>query len=130
MEGIGLPDMAFVEVSHPMGMVSPEEIRTKADQSFPEVLRLATQWKPSRTEIPGLGKPAYPAERIKFKGTYDSLNRMFYERGWSLGLPIIPPTPEAVAAMLKGTSRKPEEVLWIVPRGWANSLSNWLPPWG
>lgn len=115
MGSIGLPDMAFVEVSHPMGMVSLEEIRAKADQSFQEILRLATQWKPSRTEIPGLGKPAYPAERIKFKGTYESLNKMFYEKGWSIGLPIIPSTPEAVAAMLKGTSRKPEEVLWIVP---------------
>jgi hypothetical protein len=40
---------------------------------------------------------------------------MFYEKKWSLGLPIIPPTPEAVAEMLKGTSRKPEEVVWVVP---------------
>ena len=40
---------------------------------------------------------------------------MFYEKGWSLGLPIIPPTPEAVSAMLKGTAHKPEEVVWVVP---------------
>jgi hypothetical protein len=115
MESIGLADMAFVEVPHPMGMVSLEEIRAKADRAFPEILRMATQWKPSRTEIPGLGKPPYPAERVKFQGTYESLNRMFYEKKWSLGLPITPPTPEAVAAMLQGTSRKPEEVVWVVP---------------
>ncbi len=115
MESIGLPDMAFVEVPHPMGMVSLEDIRAKADQSFPEILKKASQWRPSRTEIPGLGKPPYPAERIKFKGTYDSLNKMFYEKKWSLGLPIIPPTPEAVAAMLRGTTRQPDEVVWVVP---------------
>jgi len=115
MESIGRPDMAFVEVPHPMGMVSLPDIRAKAEQSFGEILRMATQWKPSRTEIPGLGKPAYPAERIKFKGTYESLNKMFYEKKWSLGLPIIPPTPDAVAEMLKGTTRKPEEVVWVVP---------------
>jgi hypothetical protein len=40
---------------------------------------------------------------------------MFYDRGWSLGLPIIPPTVSAVETMLKGTSRKPDEVVWIVP---------------
>ena len=114
MESIGLADMAFVEVPHPMGMISLQEIRAKADQAFPEILRMATQWKPSRTEIPGLGKPPYPAERIKFKGTYESLNSMFYGKKWSLGLPIIPPTPEAVAAMLKGTTRQPGEVVWIV----------------
>jgi hypothetical protein len=89
MESIGLADMAFVEVPHPMGMVSLQEIRAKADQAFPEILRMATQWKPFRTEIPGLGKPPYPAERIKFKGTYESLNKMYYEKKWSLGLPII-----------------------------------------
>jgi hypothetical protein len=115
MEGIGLADMAFVEVPHPMGMVSLEEIRAKADQAFPDLLSKATQWKASRTEIPGLGKAPYPAERIKFKGTYETFNKMFFEKGWSLGLPVIPPTPEAVEAMLKGTARKPGEVVWIVP---------------
>jgi len=115
MESIGLADMAFVEVPHPMGMVSLADIRAKADQSFAEILQKAVQWKPSRTEIPGLGKPPYPAERIKFRGTYESLNKMFYEKRWSLGLPVIPPAPEAVAEMLKGTSRQPSEVVWVVP---------------
>ena len=115
MESIGLADMAFVEVPHPMGMVSLPEIRAKADQSFAEILEKATRWKPARTEIPGLGKPPYPAERIKFQGTYESLNKMFYEKKLSLGLPILPPTPEAVDKMLKGTSRKPDEVVWVVP---------------
>ena len=115
MTSIGLPDMAFVAVPHPMGMIPLQEIRAKADQSFPEILKMATQWKPERTEIQSSGSPAYPAERIRFRGTYESLNKMFYEKGWSIGLPVIPPTPEAVAAMLKGTTRKPEEIVWEVP---------------
>lgn len=115
MRSVGLADMAFVEVPHPMAMISLDEIREKADQSFPEILRMATEWKPSMAGEEGNEKPPYPAERIKFKGTYAALNQMFYERGWSLGLPIIPPTPEAVEEMLKGTNRKPDEVLWVVP---------------
>ena len=118
MNSVGLPDMAFVAVLHPMGMVPLQEIRGKADQTFPEILKMATGWKPERTEIQNSGSPAYPAERIKFKGTYESLNKIFYEKGWSIGLPIVPPTPEAVAAMLKGTNRKPEEIVWeVTPRG-------------
>lgn len=35
----------------------------------------------------------------------------FYERGWSDGLPIIPPTRERVAAMLQGVTRAPSEVV-------------------
>lgn len=114
MASVGLPDMAFVSVEHPMGMISLDEIRAKADKAFPEIVRMATQWKPS-TAVKAVAKPAYPAERIKFRGTYESLNKMFYEKKWSLGMPIIPPTPEAVNAMLKGTKHNPAEVVWVVP---------------
>jgi hypothetical protein len=38
-----------------------------------------------------------------------------YERGWSDGLPVTPPTLERVAAMLAGTTRAPHEVLGIMP---------------
>jgi hypothetical protein len=115
MKSVGLPDMAFVEVPHPMAMISLEEIRSKADQSFSEILKMATQWRPSLAQKQTHEIPPYPAERIRFKGTYAALNRMFYERGWSLGLPIIPPTPEAVEAMLEGTAHQPEEIVWVVP---------------
>jgi hypothetical protein len=115
MQSVGLPDMAFVEIPHPMAMISVEEIRAKADQSFQRLFAMATKWRPSLPEKQESEKPPYPADRIRFKGTYAALNEMFYQKGWSLGLPLIPPTPEAVAALLKGTSHGPEEVVWVVP---------------
>ncbi len=36
-------------------------------------------------------------------------------RGWSDGLPVVPPTEERVMAMLKGTTRAPEEIVAEVP---------------
>jgi len=38
-----------------------------------------------------------------------------YEQGWTDGLPVVPPTPERVAAMLRGTRRDPEEIVAVVP---------------
>jgi hypothetical protein len=38
-----------------------------------------------------------------------------YERGWSDGLPVVPPTPDRVLAMLEGTRRAPDEFVAIVP---------------
>jgi hypothetical protein len=38
-----------------------------------------------------------------------------YERGWTDGLPVTPPTDERVLAMLKGTRRQPDEVLGKIP---------------
>jgi hypothetical protein len=38
-----------------------------------------------------------------------------YERGWSDGLPVVPPTPERVLRMLRGTDRDPAEEVGQVP---------------
>ncbi|MGD0282624.1 MAG: UGSC family (seleno)protein, partial [Dissulfurispiraceae bacterium] len=109
----GVADMSFVVVPHPMGGIPGEEITQKARDAFPAILNAATKWKPV-AEMPPW-KPTYPAETFLLKGTGDDINTLFFERGWSLGLPLVSPTPEKVREMLKGTSRKPDEVLGQVP---------------
>ena len=37
------------------------------------------------------------------------------ERGWSDGLPLVPPAEERVLRMLDGTSRDPQEVIGLIP---------------
>jgi hypothetical protein len=55
--------------------------------------------------------------RIVFKGSLDEVNRFFYKRGWSDGLPIIPPTEEKIMEMLTGTDLAPDTVLGkLIPR--------------
>jgi hypothetical protein len=105
---------SFVVVPHPMGMISLAEIRQKAESVFPEILKAATDWQPV-VKPTLLAKPAYPAEKLKLKGTVENINAIFLSRGLSLGIPIIPPTPELVGEMLKATSRRPEEVVGRVP---------------
>jgi hypothetical protein len=54
---------------------------------------------------------------IVFKGNLEEVNRFFYRRGWTDGLPIIPPTEEAVAEMLTGTDLPRDHVVaTLVPR--------------
>lgn len=38
-----------------------------------------------------------------------------YDRGWTDGLPVVPPTPQRVLRMLAGTTRRPDEVIGMVP---------------
>ena len=38
-----------------------------------------------------------------------------FQRGWSDGLPVVPPTPERVLRMLRGTERDSQEVLGQMP---------------
>ncbi|MPZ43621.1 MAG: hypothetical protein GEV05_09505 [Betaproteobacteria bacterium] len=47
---------------------------------------------------------------------FDEINDYFYERGWSDGLPVVPPTRSRVQAMLGGMPwRDPSDVISIVP---------------
>jgi hypothetical protein len=54
------------------------------------------------------------SRRIELGDDEDALEAMF-ARGWSDGLPLVPPTEERVLRMLDGTSRDPQEVLGLVP---------------
>ncbi len=48
-------------------------------------------------------------------GTSDDVFEFMFDQGLTDGLPVVPPTPERVLAMLGGTSRDAQEVLGSVP---------------
>src|SRR5436190_18763101 len=54
------------------------------------------------------------ARRIALGDDEDEQEAMF-ARGWSDGLPLVPPTEERVLRMLDGTARDPQEVVGLVP---------------
>ncbi len=51
---------------------------------------------------------------IELGGLEDEFEAM-HERGWSDGLPVVPPTPDRVLAMLESTQRDPSEIVATVP---------------
>lgn len=54
------------------------------------------------------------SRRVELARLEDEMEALF-ERGWSDGLPLVPPTERRVLAMLKGTSRSPQEVVAVIP---------------
>jgi hypothetical protein len=55
------------------------------------------------------------AARLEVSEDFEEMNRIYYERGWTDGLPIVPPTEDRVARMLGATKRQPDEVLGVFP---------------
>ena len=53
--------------------------------------------------------------RVVSLGEFEDEIETAFERGWSDGLPVVPPTPRRVLAMLQGTTRAPDEVVAVVP---------------
>jgi hypothetical protein len=59
-----------------------------------------------------------PEPRIAFRGSVQDVNNFFYRKGWSDGLPVLPPTEAAVAEMLTGTDLPADHVVTkLIPRG-------------
>ena len=54
------------------------------------------------------------ARRHDIAGDHASADRFIEQRGWTDGLPVIPPTEALVAAMLEKTSHRPEEILGLM----------------
>lgn len=70
--------------------------------------------KPLTTDekLSGSSPDAPPAEpRMLSPDTPDNLQRLFKDRGWTDYNPVVLPTRERVAAMLKGTSHTPDEIV-------------------
>ena len=56
-----------------------------------------------------------PAAARHSYGSYDQLLEDYFERGWTDGMPIVPPTPEKVERFLAAAGLAPDEVLGEVP---------------
>jgi hypothetical protein len=50
-----------------------------------------------------------------FPGAYDEIDAHYQERGWTDGLPIVPPTEARVGECLKQTTRDPREIVGVLP---------------
>ncbi|MCD9623444.1 thioredoxin family protein [Rhabdothermincola salaria] len=54
------------------------------------------------------------SRRIQISALDDEMESLF-ERGFTDGLPVVPPTPERVLRMLDATSRSPDDLVAVVP---------------
>ena len=60
--------------------------------------------------------PTGPAARLfDFPGGFEEIDGLYQERGWTDGLPIVPPTEIAVLEFLEATERDPREVIGVLP---------------
>jgi hypothetical protein len=116
----GVP-LRFIYTPHPVVGMPPSVLRGYIEGKDP-----ATQRTVIEEVIEAITKPVSedefigdlaPVSRTGVRQTLlepdteDNLQRLFYERGWTDGLPIILPTEERVAEMLAGTNRAPDEVV-------------------
>ena len=62
------------------------------------------------------GETGLKAREVPVAFPDDPFEQMF-DRGWTDGLPVVPPTPARVLRMLDGTSREADDVIGAIPPG-------------
>ena len=69
------------------------------------------------------------SQRIELEDEYEAIQSWFLEQGWSDGLPLVPPTPARVEAMLSATDLAADHaVAELPPYGGVTELSAQGPP--
>lgn len=107
----GMPAVRRVALAIPPECSVPEQIEAGLSPAVMDRI-VAALMQPLTTEEQARAEKRETAPpRVAFKGTLDAVNRFFYGVGWADGLPIIPPTEEAVAEMLTGTDLPPHHVV-------------------
>lgn len=54
------------------------------------------------------------AEPVETRDAFDAIE-LYYQRGWTDGLPIIPPTADRIQSMLNAASMKPDAIIGGIP---------------
>jgi len=89
--------------------IIPERVRV----ALPRIIAGLTE--PLTPEEAAAPAPVENTPRVALKGTLDEVYESFYRRGWSYGMPIMPPTQEAVDRMLTGTDLAADHVVATLP---------------
>ena len=111
----GLPGLDCVYVPQPVMGKTAEELRAYVDGDDPITGRPVMQEVvEALTRGLGVGIDApndRSTPRLVEADTEENLHELFLRNNWTDMLPIVLPTEERVAAMLAGTSRRPDEVV-------------------
>lgn len=113
--------LPFIYTPHPVIGLSPEALDRYIVGNDPhtgkpvieEIIEVLTRPIEGKELPPAPEKLENAGEAIMVLGpdTEENLQREFYTRGWTDGLPIILPTEERVQKMLTGTGADPDEVV-------------------
>ncbi|MGF1600047.1 MAG: UGSC family (seleno)protein [Acidimicrobiales bacterium] len=102
--GLGMPNLPVARVpGHVDTQPSADLDRNVVEVTLPAVIdNLVSQPEPAAEIVE-------PSPRdVVFTGTFEEVNRLYYENLWSDGLPIVPPTIAAVESFLRFTDLDPD----------------------
>jgi hypothetical protein len=113
--GKGMPGVRVIGTPIACESTVAEDIEAGIDGALDKIIAALTD--PLTEEEKSPDKYVETPSRIAFTGTLGEVNEFFYRKGWGDGLPIMPPSEEAVAEMLAGTDLPADHLVTkLIPR--------------
>lgn len=114
-QALGVENATIVEYPGVIPMDTPEVLEAKvSSRILPDVLEGLAGAGGTESAVATAARAEPAPDSVVLRGTLDEILDDFHARQWTDGLPIVPPTPERVAAFLGMTDRDPDDVLGVL----------------
>ena len=113
----GLGDLRLVELPHPVGSVSLDILRSLAESNIDSIVRVLTAGD-VRSDYPvneADGPVPNARQQWRCRRTPSLMFQYFINRGWSDGLPMLPPTQAAIDSMIAASGLNKDDILGVIP---------------
>ena len=118
LNALGGADLPIAVMPHPFGVRTRAEVRALAETLVDEVARLALGGEDkTASKTYARSKTDTRAATITVLDDLNAFNDECEQRGWSDGLPLVPPTVARVEAMLAATKRDGNEIVAHIAPG-------------
>jgi hypothetical protein len=114
----GMNELPLVAVPHPVGTISIEALKSVAESAVESIVAGLTRKNGSVESAVKAGAPSHDHEVGELVTVPRDAAAMFHfiaARGWSDGLPVLPPTRAAVDAMIGAGGTQRDHVLGVIP---------------
>ena len=114
----GLSDISVVAVPVDSLPLADEIQELKLGENAADaVIRSLTLWKPQSGEESETSQKMLVFSGEGYETARENMEKYFLRHGWSDGLPLVPPTPDAVDSMLEGTGFPSDHIVGTVEPG-------------
>ena len=108
--GSGMPNLPLAMIpGHPDLHTAEELEKAIKTVTLDQVITALTVQPEGAKQVP---EPR--PKDVVFEGTFEEVNKFFYENKWQEGIPIVPPTAKKVEEFLRFTDRSPLDVLGVL----------------
>lgn len=111
----GMAELPLVQVPHPVGTLALDELRAVVHAAVDAIIaQLLRGAGPGQQSTPR-DQEGVSAARLSVASDPQELFGFFYERGWTDGLPVLPPTAVAVQRMIAAVGQSAEAIIGVMP---------------